>query len=132
LRKDDMKTVISISLGSTSQDFEFTTRFLGQKLQVRRLGTGGNVARAIKLVKHWDGQADAIGLGLVKDSHRLGGRSLSEREVSRLKAAATQTPTTTGSRLRELFLEWAVRHTQSELGRYFDNAKVLFFSGLQD
>ena len=27
-------------------------------------------------------------------------------------------------------LEWAVRHAQSTLGHYFDNARVLFFSGL--
>ena len=36
----------------------------------------------------------------------------------------------TGARLADLFLEWAVRHAQHSLGRYFDNAKVLFFSGL--
>ena len=29
-----MKTVISISLGSKKQDFEFTTTFLGQRLKV--------------------------------------------------------------------------------------------------
>ena len=35
-----------------------------------------------------------------------------------------------GQRLADIFLEWAVRHAQSELGHYFDNARVLFFSGL--
>jgi predicted amino acid dehydrogenase len=38
-------------------------------------------------------------------------------------------PVTSGERLGGIFLEWAVRHTQIALGQYFNNAKVLFFSG---
>jgi hypothetical protein len=42
----------------------------------------------------------------------------------------TQVPVTTGARLGDILLEWAVRHAQIELGHYFDNANVLFFSGM--
>jgi predicted amino acid dehydrogenase len=125
-----MKTVISISLGSTSQDFSFSTRLLGQTLRVRRLGTDGSLAQASKLLRQWDGKADALGLGVVKDSGRLQAQTLGDAQVARLKAIPRQTPVSTGSRLREVLLEWAVRHTQTELGHYFDNARVLFFSGL--
>ena len=45
-----MKTVIGISLGASSQDFEFSTTFLGEKLQVKRLGSNGSLAKATKLV----------------------------------------------------------------------------------
>ena len=41
-----MKTVVGISLGASDQDFAFTTPFLGETLQVRRLGTNGSTARA--------------------------------------------------------------------------------------
>ena len=34
-----MKHVVSISLGSSSQDFDFITDFLGEKLHVRRIGS---------------------------------------------------------------------------------------------
>ena len=125
-----MKTVISISLGSKSQDFEFTTSFLGQKLRVQRLGTDGNTAKAIKLLKHWEQHADAIGLGVVKDSYRIGAQRLIDTDSARLKGVVTRVPVTTGARLGDIFLEWAVRHTQTELGHYFDNANVLFFSGM--
>ena len=125
-----MKNVIGISLGAKSQDFEFRTRFLGQDLHVRRLGTDGSAAKAAKLVKQWDGKADAIGLGLVKDKARLVARRRGEADAARLIALASQTPVSTGARLADLFLEWAVRHTQATLGRYFDNARVLFFSGI--
>jgi len=125
-----MKNVISISLGARSQDFDFTTNFLGHRVRVRRLGTDGSTAKAVKLLKAWDGKADAIGLGLVKDSYTLGARPFIERDGVRLRKAVSRTPVTTGARLSEIFLEWAVRHTQIELGHYFDNANVLFFSGM--
>ncbi|MBP6763862.1 MAG: dehydrogenase [Rubrivivax sp.] len=125
-----MKNVISISLGSTSQDFAFTTTVLGQRLRVQRLGTDGQVARATTLIKQWDGRAAAIGLGVLKETGRLRAHSLTDAQVARLQGSTVHTPVTTGARLREVLLEWALRHTQTELGRYFDNANVLFFSGL--
>ena len=125
-----MKNVISISLGASSQDFDFRTHFLGHRVRVRRLGTDGSTAKAVKLLKAWDGKADAIGLGLVKDSYSLGAQPFIARDDQRLRKAVSRTPVTTGARLSEIFLEWAVRHTQIELGHYFDNANVLFFSGM--
>ncbi len=125
-----MKNVISISLGASSQDFEFSTVFLGRRLHVRRLGCDGSIARALKLLRQWDGKAATIGLGLVKDSRSLDARDAVERQSQRLRAAAAVSPLTTGARLADTFLEWAVRHAQTELGHYFDNARVLFFSGL--
>jgi len=125
-----MKTVISISLGSSSQDFEFTTTFLGQKLRVLRVGTDGSTAKAAKLLRHWDQHAHAIGLGVLKDSYRIGAQRLIDADTSRLTRMVTRVPATTGARLADIFLEWAVRHAQNELGHYFDNATVLFFSGM--
>jgi predicted amino acid dehydrogenase len=125
-----MKTVISISLGSSSQDFDFTTGFLGHRLRVRRIGTDGSTAKAAKMLKQWDGKAAAIGLGLVKDSYSLGAQPYIARDAERLSKAVGQTPVTTGTQLGEIFLEWAVRHAQIALGHYFDNANVLFFSGM--
>jgi predicted amino acid dehydrogenase len=123
-----MKNVIGISLGASSRDFEFTTNFLGARLHVQRLGTDGSTAKALALVKRWRTRAAAIGLGAVKDSQR-DGNGFTERELQRLRQAAGDVPLTTGARLGDIFLEWAVRHAQTELGHCFDNARVLFFSG---
>jgi predicted amino acid dehydrogenase len=127
-----MKTVIGISLGSRSQDFAFETTFCGQRLKVQRLGTDGSAAKATKLLKHWNARADAIGLGLVKDSQSVHGNGTSrglDGDAEALRALATKAPLSTGARLADIFLEWAVRHAQTTLGHYFDNANVLFFSG---
>jgi len=125
-----MKNVVSISLGSSSQDFEFTTRFLGKQLSVRRIGTDGKKAKAERLLKQWEKQADVIGIGLARDNYSVGPRRFVDKEAAQMKSLVTRVPVTTGSRLGEIFLEWAVRHTQIRLGHYFDNALVLFFSGL--
>ena len=127
-----MKHVVSISLGTSSQDFEFTTEFLGEKLHVRRIGTNGNTAEAVKLIKQWDKKAAAIGIGVLKDHYKVGSRRFIEKDSARLKAVATRVPVTTGGRLSDIFQGWAVRHTQTQLGSYFNNARTLFFSGLTD
>jgi predicted amino acid dehydrogenase len=124
-----MKNVIGISLGARSQDFDFKTTFLGARLRVQRLGTDGSTARAAKLLRHWNSRADAIGLGLSKDSQQPGASSPPGSSANKLRALATQAPLSTGARLADIFLEWAVRHAQTTLGHYFDNANVLFFSG---
>jgi predicted amino acid dehydrogenase len=125
-----MKNIVSISLGAASQDFEFTKRFLGSRLSVRRLGTNGSTAKAAKLLRHWEERAQSIGLGLARDSYSVGSKRFVDKEAARLKGVVTRVPVTTGARLGEIFLEWAVRHTQIKLGNYFNNARVLFFSGL--
>jgi len=125
-----MKRVIGVSLGAGDQDFEFSARFLGQKLNVRRLGTNGSTAKAVKLLKQWEQQADAIGLGVVKDSYAVGSRRYVEKDSTRMKSAVTRIPVTTGGRLNDILQEWALRHVQVKLGDYFNNARVLFFSGM--
>jgi len=126
-----MKTVVGISLGSGTHNFEFDTEFLGQRLKVWRLGVGGSRTKTIRLLKLWDHNADAIGLGVEKDSF-IGSRSYSEEDVARLKSVVTRIPITTGGRLADILQEWAVRHVQSTLGSYFNNANVLFFSGMSN
>jgi predicted amino acid dehydrogenase len=111
-----MKRVVGISLGSGKEDFETRARFLGQTFEVRRLGANGNAARAARLLQGCQGRADAVGLGFTEDADRLAG------EVSGI-------PVTTGHRLDDILQEWALRHVQQQLGDYFNNAKVLFFSG---
>jgi len=124
-----MKTVVGISLGAGDQDFEFAARFMGRPFAVRRLGTNGSTVRAVKLLKHWEKHADAIGLGVVKDSYSVGSRQFVEKDSVRLKSTVTRIPVTTGGRLSDILQEWALRHVQGKLGDFFNNANVLCFSG---
>ena len=125
-----MKTVVGISLGASAQDFEFRSRFLGRRLSVQRLGTNGSTAKASKLLRYWEQHANAIGLGVEKDSYTVGSRRYVEKDSLRLKNTVTRIPVTTGGRLDDILQEWALRHVQVKLGNYFSNARILFFSGM--
>ncbi len=127
-----MKHVVSISLGSSTQDFDFVTHFLGEQLHVRRIGSNGSVSAAVKLIREWEKKAAAIGLGVLKDHYKVGSRRFIDKDSAKLKAVAKHVPVTTGGRLGDIFQEWAVRHAQTHMGSFFNNSRVLFFSGMAD
>lgn len=125
-----MKEIVSVSLGSSKSDYEFTRSFLGHEFRVRRFGTDYSYERAAQLLAAWDGKVDALGIGLVKDHSTVGVHRIMNKDTARLEAAVTKVPTTTGALLRGILHEWAVRHVQVDLGSYFNNARALFFSGI--
>ncbi len=114
-----MKRVVGISLGGKEGDFTLRTRLLGQSFEVRRIGAGGRRARAARLVEQWRGEADAVGLGFPLEQLPRAPRG-------------PGAPVTSGRRLAEILQEWALRDVQQRLGGYFNNARVLFFSGRTD
>jgi predicted amino acid dehydrogenase len=124
-----MKKVVSISLGSNELDYNFKTSFLGQKLQVSRLGTNRDTRAAGKLLRESQGKADALGLGMVPDHYSVGTSYFPQRITRKLEKQAGNTPVTTGARLREIVQEWSLRSAQEDLSGFFTNAKVLFLSG---
>ena len=124
-----MKKVISISLGPGELDCDFRQRFLGETVQIMRVGTDGDARQAAQLIREWRNQVDAIGLGRVREHYTVGTDHFIRPETRKLEKLAGETPVTTGSRLREIVQEWTLRSAQTELGNIFNNAKVLFLSG---
>lgn len=124
-----MKTVVSISQGSSEYDYELETRFLGQDFRDVRVGSDGNLDRAEAVLDSVREQVDAIGLSMIHDHYQVGREQLQHPDTSRLEACVPDKPVTTGAGLRGILQEWAVRHTQTELGHFFDNARVLFLNG---
>jgi predicted amino acid dehydrogenase len=120
-----VKNIIQISLGPSLDDNRFDTAFMKQQYHIQRMGTDGDLEKAKDLLLYWNKRADAIALG--------GIRSKSDsRGVRDLLALGDklQTPVTAGNTLRMVGHEWSLRHTQFKFGNnYFNNARVLFFSG---
>lgn len=127
-----MKKVITISLGSSKQDFEFQTDFLGQRFSVQRLGADDDTGKAWELMRRQQNHADAIGLGEIGDHYQVGLRTVVNKETHRLLNVVTRVPVTTGAKLRRLLQVRAVRLVQHELGHYFNNNIVLFLSGMRN
>ena len=127
-----MKKVVTVTLGSSKQDFEFKTEFLGQQFSVRRLGADGDTGKAWELMRRQQAFADAIGLGEISDHYQVGLRTVVNKETQRLLNVVTRVPVTTGATLRRLLQVRAVRFVQKELGNYFNNNLVLFLSGMRN
>ncbi|HVP66185.1 MAG TPA: dehydrogenase [Anaeromyxobacteraceae bacterium] len=125
-----MKNIVSISLGGSAGDYDFTTRFMGQSFRLRRFGVDHDLGKALDMLAFWQGECDALGLGLVADHLLVGTRRLEDPTTAKLEAAVSEVPVTTGARLRSILDEWAIRHIQAHEQRCFTNARVLFLSGL--
>ena len=127
-----MKKVVTVTLGSSKQDFEFKTEFLGQSFSVRRMGADQDTGKAWELMRRQQATADAIGLGEISDHYHVGLRTVVNKETQRLTNVVTRVPVTTGATLRRLLQVRAVRYVQRELGHYFNNNLVLFLSGMRN
>jgi len=125
-----MKTVVSISLGRDALDYDFKTEFLGHQFRVIRIGTNKDVKRAEALLKEWEHKADVIGLGRVRDHYSVGTRNFIQKTTRNLENKVNRVSVTTGATLRGILHEWAIRHAQIEQGNFFNNSRVLFFSGV--
>jgi predicted amino acid dehydrogenase len=130
--EDDVKQIISISLGASKDDYQFETEFLGQQFLVRRIGTDGNRDKAAEKLLEYDKQADAIGLGNIKFPHSISPGFLTKKQDDKIKTLGKriQTPVTTGAALRDVSFEWALRFVEHKFVNYFKNARVLFLSGM--
>ncbi len=127
-----MKKVVTVTLGSSKQDFEFETDFLGQRFQVKRMGADDDTGKAWELMRRQQATADAIGLGEIGDHYQVGLSTVVNKETRRLLNVVTRVPVTTGATLRRLLQVRAVRHVQKALGHYFNNNLVLFLHGMRN
>lgn len=55
--------VVSVSLGDPSLDATAGVTIAGERYRLRRVGTGGDVRRAARLIRDLDGKVAALGLG---------------------------------------------------------------------
>jgi predicted amino acid dehydrogenase len=127
-----MKNVVTVTLGASKHDFTLETDFLGERFQVKRMGTDGDHRKAWELLRRQQANADAIGVGETSDHYQVGLRTIVNRDTEKLTKVVTRVPVTTGATLRRLLQVDAVRYVQRELGNYFNNNRVLFMSGMRN
>ena len=126
-----MKRVVSISLGASERDYQFTTTILGQLIEVRRIGTNGDVARATALVREHDGTADAIGLGGLTPVFRVGAARYPHRQAIGIAAGARRTPVVDGGMLKASLERWAVQKAAELVRGIFNYRHILITSGVE-
>lgn len=125
-----MKTVVSVSLGSSTRDHRAEVEWLGERFAISRVGVDGKLDAAIAKVKALDGTVDAIGLGGIDVYLYAGSKRYALRDGLRLLEAAKVTPVVDGSGLKNTLEREAVRFMREELGIDLRGKQVLMVSAL--
>ncbi len=111
-----MKRAVSISLGSSKRDKKVVVNFKGEEIQVERVGTDGDIARARQMYLDLDGKVDAFGVGGVDLYLRLDDREYPLRAALKLVSGVTQTPLCDGRGLKHTLERRVFELAKAELG----------------
>lgn len=99
-RGGKMRRIVSVSLGSSKRDHRVSLNILGQDFVVERIGTDGNMTRAIDLLRSLDGQVDVFGLGGIDLYLCAGGRKYAIRDALKMRKAVVKSRVVDGSGLK--------------------------------
>src|ERR1700694_846520 len=125
-----MKKVVSVSLGSSTRDHRVLVRWLGEELDIQRIGFDGSLDKAIAKLRELDGKVDAIGLGGIDVYLYAGTKRYALRDGLRMLEAVKKTPVVDGSGLKNTLERETVRYLQSQNVIDFRGLPVLMVSAL--
>ncbi|HHV56747.1 MAG TPA: quinate 5-dehydrogenase [Firmicutes bacterium] len=125
-----MKHVVSVSLGSSKRNHKVEAEFLGEKFLIERIGTDGDMEKAIALLKELDGKVDAFGMGGIDLYLVAGERRYAIRDAQRLARAAAKTPIVDGSGLKNTLERRVIRYLATSGRIPLAGKKALLVSGV--
>jgi hypothetical protein len=114
-RGASLKRIVSVSLGSSRRDHSASAEILGEEVVVERIGTDGDIEKAIARIRELDGKVDAFGMGGIDLYVYAGGRRYMFRDARRIAAAATKTPIVDGSGLKHTLERRVVAHVDQHV-----------------
>ncbi len=125
-----MKRAVSISLGSSTRDKQVTLTLLGQEISIERIGTDGDVDRAIRLYRELDGKVDAFGVGGIDLGMTFAGRYYPLYDAQKLVAEVRHTPVVDGGGLKLTLERTVAQFIEREIGDYVRPKRVLITAGV--
>lgn len=120
-----MKHVVSISIGSSSRNHKAEVDIFGEHFVIERIGTDGDLEKAIAMVKELDGKVDAFGMGGIDLYVYAGGRRYAFRDARRIANAAQKSPIVDGSGLKNSLERWVVGYIDEQTDITLRGKKVL-------
>jgi hypothetical protein len=125
-----MKRAVSISIGSSQRNKIVEIEMLGEKIQLERIGTDGDMEAAARLYGELDGKVDAFGvggavLGLMVDDHWY-----TLNSVQKLVRFVHKTPVVDGTGLKMTLETHAAEVLEKALGENIGERKALLISGV--
>lgn len=125
-----MKRIVSVSLGSSKRDHRVELEFFGEKVTIERIGTDGNLAKAIQMIEQLDGRVDAFGMGGIDLYLYAGAKRFTIRDAAKMAGAARITPIVDGSGLKNTLERRVVQFINDQLNIGLKGKKVLMASGV--
>lgn len=96
-----MKRVVSVSIGSSQRDHKVELSFRGENIIIERIGTDGDIQKAIGIINELDGKIDAFGMGGIDVYVRTSNKRYIIKDSLPIKNAAKITPMVDGSGLKD-------------------------------
>ena len=123
-----MQQIVVIHLNEG--DETSSVSFLGQTVQVRRVGCSGDTHRARALIGEYDGRVDAIGLAGMPSQLELASARRPHEVGSTLAAVARSTPVVDGGGIRAGLERWGVSLVDRAQPGIFAEKHILMVPGL--
>lgn len=125
-----MKRVVSVSLGSSKGNKRHEVDILGERFEIERVGTDGDLKRFAQLFNELDGKVDALGVGGADIFVVVGQRKYAFRQIRNLVKGATRTPVVDGSGLKHTLERETIYRLQREGTVDFAKERVLLVSAV--
>lgn len=122
--------IVNVSLTGSERDYDEHVTFLQHDFRIVRVGTNGDVASAEELVRKWAEESAAIAVTGIREARAAGLYDGELEAIERVRRATTAVPVTNGHALRDVLQEWAIRHVQTEMPGFFNNARIVVLGGV--
>jgi hypothetical protein len=111
-----MKRAVSISLGSSVRDHKVVIKLLDQEISVERIGTDGDLERAMALYMKLDGQVDAFGVGGTDLGLQIKDRYYPLRAAQKMVSGIKKTPVVDGGGVQSVLERQIMQTVEAEIG----------------
>lgn len=121
-----MKRIVSVSIGSSSRDHKVVTEILGEEFLIERIGTDGDIGKAIQIIRNLDGKVDVFGMGGIDlFVHGANNRKYVLKAALPIARAAQKTPIVDGSGLKNTLERRVVKYVNEDCRIPLRGKKVL-------
>ena len=125
-----MKTVVSISLGTSKRDKKDEVEMLGESFHLERRGTDGDMKKFGELFEELDGKVDVLGVGGADIYLVVENRKYAFREILNLVKNVKKTPIVDGGGLKHTLERQTIESLNATKEIDFAKSKVLLVSAV--
>ncbi len=122
-----MKKVLGVSLGSSTRDHKVEIEVLGEKVEIERRGTDGDVKKMMQIFQENDGKVDVFSLGGTDLYLYSGpqGKRYTIRESEKIISVIKRTPIVDGTGIKYVLEKSVVKYIDAQTDIVFKGKKAL-------